>query len=187
MVRRSIFFQIIFFCQDIEPEYIADNDNKQKEKKTNQEWLWFNNFGNGESNFWDGPKRINRYNCPLCLAGYKRASDLRNHFSVKHFEQLEQFPIYKTEGKYKCGFCGQCFAREKTLGVHERIHVNKIKNVRSAVNYGEISFKMFEPKRDLTRVPYNGVIKKRNNNTNTTIRIRPIRQLTKFSINFIIN
>jgi len=58
----------------------------------------------------------NAFTCPVPACGrkYSRMSDLKSHFSLKHYEKFPEYPNMRTVGRYSCVGCCHTFTRKKT-------------------------------------------------------------------------
>jgi len=68
----------------------------------------------------------NAFTCPVPACGrkYSRMSDLKSHFSLKHYEKFPEYPNMRTVGRYSCVGCCHTFTRKKNLIAHSRVCVH---------------------------------------------------------------
>jgi len=70
------------------------------------------------------------FSCPIltCRHKYSRLSDLKSHFSMKHYENIPEHPTMRVCGLYPCKGCYHTFSRKKNLIIHLRMCSHKQDN-----------------------------------------------------------
>lgn len=80
-----------------------------------------------------------KFQCPVpfCSLTYSRPSDLKCHFTLKHYDRIYDFPDLVSKGKYECKLCGIQFSRARILTRHVKHAHGKLKKNLKVDGKGE--------------------------------------------------